>query len=128
MALTVTSKTTRAQVVGELNVVQAELESLRAKHENFRKDVFYAATEAKDTEGWCSEGFREVMENLGLDEFIESTERVVILKVLVDAEDTGYDVENMDDISWARAGISKLRYASPSDLESYSVEELPQDN
>lgn len=104
-----------------------EVARLQREHEEYRKTVLEVALEARDSEGWCSDGFKEAMETLGLADQLPSTERIVVLKVLVDAEDSGYDVDSMGDYEWAQAAISKVRYASPGDLASFAVEDAPKD-
>jgi hypothetical protein len=120
VALTVTSKTTRQELADELTRLQAE-------YEVFRKDVAQAALEAKDSEGWCSEGFRDAMDNLGLTDLIPSHKRLVTLKVVVDAVEQGYDTDYLDEDGWAEAALSSIRYSSPGDLHGYEVEDAPKD-
>jgi hypothetical protein len=120
VALTITSKTTKEQIASELRALQA-------KHDQFRKDVAQAALDAKDSEGWCSEGFREAMDNLGLIDLIPSNKRLVTLKVVVDAAEQGYDTDYLDEDGWAEAALSSIRYSSPGDLHGYDVEDAPQD-
>lgn len=120
MALTITSKTTRQELADELVRIQSE-------YGQFRKDVAQAALDVKDSEGWCSDGFREAMDNLGLADLIPSTERIVTLKIRIDADEAGYDAEYMGDEEWADAAISSIRYKSAHELEGYEVSEVPQD-
>ena len=120
MALTVTSKTTRQQLADELERVQRE-------HAQFKDLVWQVAVEGKENEDWCAEGFRDAMETLGLADRIPPSERVVVLEVLVNAEDSGYNVDDMSDYEWADAALSKLRYSSPGDLESYETKDAPKE-
>lgn len=120
MALTNISKATRQQLADELARIQVE-------HEDFRRAVAQIALETKESEGWCSDGFRDAMDNLGLLDLLPSNKRLVTLQVVVDAEEQNYDPEYMSDESWADAAISAIRYTSAANLHGYEVEDAPQD-
>lgn len=121
MALKVTSKTTKSEL-------EAEVLRLHREQKDYKERVARVALEHRDNEGWCSEGFREAMDELELLEFVPSSERLVVLKVIVDADSAGLDAAEADDDEWAEAAIYKLRYASVGDLEGYAVEDVPKDN
>jgi phenylpyruvate tautomerase PptA (4-oxalocrotonate tautomerase family) len=121
VALKVTSKTTKAEIASELERVLAE-------QKQYKEHVARVALEQKENEGWCSEGFREAMEELDLEDFLPDARRIVILKVEVDASKNGYDPDQMDESDWANAAISNIRYHTAGDLYAYDVEDVPKDN
>lgn len=121
MTLDITVRTTKPELT-------AEVRRLEKEFAEFRKDVAETALHAKDEQGWCNEGFREAVEALGIGDLLPSTERLVTIVVLTDAEEYGMSVDEMDEDDWAEAAISKLRYASIGDLESYQVNDAPKDN
>lgn len=120
MTLTITSKTTRGEALDELERTRKELA-------DFKRQVVDVALEAKADFDWCSEGFRDTMTTLGLEKLLPATERIVVLKVRVDADEACLEVSEMDDEDWASAAISKVQNLYHYDLHGYSVEDVPQD-
>lgn len=70
--------------------IEAELVTLKAKHDLFRKAVVESALEAQEAQGWCNE-VQDYLRDLGLGDLLPSQVRRVTLTYEVNGEDHGLE-------------------------------------